>query len=151
MGCVCTLKSTSSPPSCMKPLISPAHLSSCSSWQASRRVGLAAAAPATGMFEEGCSIPGGETWRWRWLPRQGKGDAETDGCVHREHCLCGEQHVGGCTTQSCSPSNSPDWITPVGTYTMIIISFPVRLCQYGVATQPLTSRRAVSLLSTLWF
>lgn len=92
--------------------------------RASRRVGLAAAAPATGMFEEGCSVRGGETWRRRWLPRQGKGDAETDGCVHREHRLCGEQHVGGCTTQSCSPSNCPGWITPVGTLTMIII-FPV--------------------------
>lgn len=82
---------------------------------ASRRTGLEVAAPAAEIFEECFSFHGGETWRRRWLPRQGKRDVETDGCVHREHCLCGEQRVGGCTTRSCSFSNSPGWITPVGT------------------------------------
>lgn len=82
---------------------SPAYLSPLSSWQGRRRVGLAAAAPAAGMFGEGCCRPGGETRRRRWLPRQGKRDAETDGCVHREHCLGGERRVGGCTDRAASP------------------------------------------------
>lgn len=68
----------------------------CSPWQAIRRM-LAAA----GMFEEGCCGCGGETWRERWLPRQAKGDVETDGCMHREQSLCGEQPVWG--TRCCFP------------------------------------------------
>lgn len=142
---------TSSPPPRAGALLSPAYPSPLSSRRGSRRAGLGGSS-CRGMFGGGCCRPGGETRRTRWLPRQGKRDAGTDGCVHREHCLGGEQCVGGCPDRAASPQkNSPGWITPVGTYTMITISFPGPLCQYGVATQPATSRRAVSLLSTLWF
>lgn len=120
-----TLKSTSSPFH-TEALLSPAYLSPLTP-PGKQRTGLEVTAPAAEIFEEGCSFRDGDMWRRRWLPRQGKRDVETDGCVHREHCLCGEQHVGGCTTQSCSFSNSPGWITPVGTYTMITIFIPVMI------------------------
>lgn len=62
---LCTLKSTSSPPSHIKALLSPAYLSHWSSRQASRRAVLAVAAPATGTFEKGCYVSGGEMQKRR--------------------------------------------------------------------------------------
>lgn len=50
-----------------------------------------------------------------------------------ENSLRGEQCVGGCTIWICSPQNTPDCIAP-----LLIISFPEWLCQYRVATQPLS-------------
>lgn len=81
----------------------PSFLLTCpkSSWQASRRVTLAAAATATGMFE-GCYVLVGKF-------REGGGCQAEKGMWRQmavrtsSNCLCGEQHVGGSTTRICSP------------------------------------------------
>lgn len=72
----------------MGALLCPAHPSPAPPASARKgRVG--GAASATGMFEEGCSVCGGKTWRRRWLPRQAKGAVETDGSAHRALPVCG--------------------------------------------------------------
>lgn len=116
----------------------------------------------------------GQSWRRQLLPRGCLGRAAAvlvgkhgggGGCQGRGRGM--RRQMAACTGSIASVGNSvwevaqigmlppkktsPGRITPAGTYTMITISFPVPLCQYGVATQPATSRRAVSLLSTLWF
>lgn len=59
---------------------------------------VAAAAPATLMFEEGCYIYEEK----EVAAKAGKGMCRQMAVCIGTSCLCGEQHVGGCTTQSCS-------------------------------------------------